>query len=263
MDNLSYSQIRVIGDPFEWACNLLDMGFSGWEICGEGDHAINESMVRKVKEAVGSTDLTISVHAPFSDINMASVNDPIWEVTLQQIIECIELASEITSIVVVHPGYLSPLGSQMPDRAFQKLAEGLKKVCDAAEEYDMLVCVENMVNIYWMFGRDPDSVKRIVEAVNRENLGVTLDIGHANTTSTLDEYLSWECIHLVRHLHIHDNHGELDEHLALGRGSIDWQTVFKTLEAYDGMRVMELRTIPEAEESIKYIESLEQSSCRT
>ena len=34
----------------------------------------------------------------------------------------------------------------------------------------------------------------------------------------------------LAHIHIHDNHGELDEHLPLGAGAIDFQKVVKVAE---------------------------------
>jgi sugar phosphate isomerase/epimerase len=60
-----------------------------------------------------------------------------------------------------------------------------------------------------------------------ENCGVCFDVGHwyavaggvkkrnlENWLDTLEPF--------IRHLHLHDNHGIYDEHLALGRGNIDW-----------------------------------------
>ena len=47
--------------------------------------------------------------------------------------------------------------------------------------------------------------------------------------------------HLIT-LHLHDNHGEQDEHLLPGRGNIDWDGVVKALDdvAYPGVFMYEL-----------------------
>ena len=53
------------------------------------------------------------------------------------------------------------------------------------------------------------------------------------------------------HIHIHDNNGMSDEHLALGDGTISWSTVGKTLAAnYNGVVVIEGRSLVEAKKSL-------------
>ncbi|MEA2033586.1 MAG: hypothetical protein U9N41_08400, partial [Euryarchaeota archaeon] len=44
--------------------------------------------------------------------------------------------------------------------------------------------------INMMLGRYPDELIQIVRGVNRDNLGICLDVAHANTTKTLDEFLN-------------------------------------------------------------------------
>ncbi|MCK5585855.1 sugar phosphate isomerase/epimerase, partial [Candidatus Bipolaricaulota bacterium] len=43
------------------------------------------------------------------------------------------------------------------------------------------------------------------------------------------------------HLHLHDNHGELDEHLLPGEGNVDWPRVLGVLEdiGFSGTAVLE------------------------
>jgi len=48
------------------------------------------------------------------------VNDPIRDETIRQIKQCVELSADFSRIVVVHPGILSPLGTQMPDEAWTR-----------------------------------------------------------------------------------------------------------------------------------------------
>jgi len=53
------------------------------------------------------------------------------------------------------------------------------------------------------------------------------------------------------HIHIHDNHGMSDEHLALGDGLINWKVVGKAVAAnYNGIVVIEGRSIEEARISL-------------
>jgi sugar phosphate isomerase/epimerase len=58
-----------------------------------------------------------------------------------------------------------------------------------------------------------------------------LDVGHAfieGGMGKIKAYLT-RFNDRLSHLHIHDNHGELDEHLPLGAGSIDFKKVVRWL----------------------------------
>jgi len=62
-----------------------------------------------------------------------------------------------------------------------------------------------------------------------------LDVGHAfieNRMEGVKSYIDTFADRLV-HIHIHDNHGEEDEHLSLGRGKIDFKKVVRYLKAID------------------------------
>lgn len=78
------------------------------------------------------------------------------------------------------------------------------------------------------------------------HLGICIDTGHAHMHSRLYESPILKFIRDFRksliHLHVHDNHGEEDEHLVPGTGTIAWVEVFEELAKYeyDGQIVFEL-----------------------
>ena len=43
-------------------------------------------------------------------------------------------------------------------------------------------------------------------------------------------------------IHLHDNHGESDEHLPIGNGSIDFEPIFRTIEERGITAVLEQRS---------------------
>jgi len=243
-----FSSLALTDDPFQWAYRLEDIGFSGWEIVDEGRHRI-ENIKREIEEVCESTNLIISVHAPFSDLNLASVNQPIWEETIRQMSACVENSGDFADICVVHPGILSPLGAQIPEKAWEQMIFGLRKLCDIAEEYGMMIGVENMINIEPLLGRFPDELLGIVETVDRDNIGIVFDVGHANTMNVIDEFLEVDVVHV----HVHDNFGEKDEHLPPGHGNIEWKEVMDGLKRYNGRIVIEARNLDEGEEGLKYL----------
>ena len=74
-------------------------------------------------------------------------------------------------------------------------------------------------------------MKETAERVNHPAFGLCLDIGHAHCYSK-DPVQQWAqaLSPYIRHVHVHDNLGKKDSHLALGEGTIPVQEVFDKLK---------------------------------
>ncbi len=249
---IGFSCRSVVDDPFDYAFELEDMGFSGWEIVCEGNQTLLGDNLEKISNVIETTSLTLTIHLPFSDLNLASLNENIWDETIHQMTEIIGLSAPFSRLAVVHPGHLSPLGMQMPDLAWDRNIQGLQRLCDFADEYDVTIGVENMVNMDFIFGRQAEEMLGMIESVDRDNLGLTFDVGHANTNARVDEFLD-KCLDKVVHVHLHDNHGKKDEHLPAGQGTVDWKKVCHALQHLDVRFILESRSIEEGKTSLGYI----------
>lgn len=251
---LSFSSLALVNNPFDWAYDLEELGFTGWEIVSEGKQQLNDGTLSEIRNIIETTDLVLTLHLPFSDLNLASLNHPIWEETIRQMSRCLERASDFVELAVVHPGHLSPLGMQLPEMAWRQNIEGLRAICDTAANLGIKIGVENMVNMQFILGKQPGEILGMIESLERENAGLTLDIGHANTNGMVDEFIS--DMSRVIHVHLHDNKGKSDEHLGLGKGNVNWKKVIKKLEGYRGRAVTEARTVQEGAASLQYLRSL-------
>ena len=73
----------------------------------------------------------------------------------------------------------------------------------------------------------------MVEAVNDPRLRICLDVGHAHCNSHTS-VLAW--IQALRtkigFVHLHNNHGERDEHLPFAQGSMDMLAVCHALDEH-------------------------------
>ena len=120
----SFSSSKLVDRPFDWAYQLEDLGYSGWEIVNEGKQKLTRENLAEAKQIVETTNLIITIHLPYSDLNLASVNQPIWEETVRQMKSCLDLANDFARLAVLHPGHFSPLGMQMPDAAWLQSISG-------------------------------------------------------------------------------------------------------------------------------------------
>jgi sugar phosphate isomerase/epimerase len=77
----------------------------------------------------------------------------------------------------------------------------------------------------------PEELQPLFENLKSHSVGFCLDTGHqaAFGQAPLSEWLDILGRHLGQ-VHLHDNHGLRDDHLALGQGTIDFQYLFKRLK---------------------------------
>jgi sugar phosphate isomerase/epimerase len=259
---ISFSSVDATKSPLDWIYRLEDAGFQGWEIVDEGLQKMEGELKERVRELHKTTNLIFSLHTPLSDINIASVNERMREESLRQVKESIENTYEfIDDICVVHPGFFSPLSVQMPETAVQKAINSLATLCEFAADRGLRIAVENLTSANMLMGRYPDELVQLVRGANMDNLGVCLDIGHANTTKKLDEFLSItaqaEDMEII-HMHASDNFGEQDLHLPLGEGNLDWKKVLNGINnnGYAGLVVLELYTLEGGVKSLAFIDEL-------
>lgn len=245
---LYFSSSAKVWDSIDWIFGIRDAGYDGWEIVADGNYRLDRpESLRRIREAIGSTDLLVTVHAPYGDLNLATLNDPIRRESVRQVCACVERAAEFTDRVTVHPGYLSPVAKLMPDQAWRFQKEALVEIGKVASDCGVLACVENMIGIREFLCRYPEELLGMTEGI--EGIGITVDIGHANTVGKVREFLP--LVQKADHIHIHDNHGISDEHLPLGKGNVPWELVGHTIAvSYSGTIVVEGRSLEEAKKSL-------------
>jgi sugar phosphate isomerase/epimerase len=243
-----FSASSRVWDTLDWVFGIEELGYRGWEIVADGKYRFDApEHFQEIRDTLAATTLRASVHAPYSDLNIASVNDPIWKESVRQVCACIDRAAMLeVGRVTFHPGYLSPVGKLVPERAWAAQKEALVRIGHYAEERGILACLENMGGVRDFLCRYPEEILGMTEGI--DGIGVTIDIGHAHTVGKVAAFLPF--LAQARHLHLHDNHGEHDEHLALGDGTIDWKAVGKAAAAYEGIAVVEGRSLAEAARSL-------------
>jgi sugar phosphate isomerase/epimerase len=243
-----FSSSSKVWDDISWVYGIEEAGYTGWEIVGDGNYQLTDPVCfSKIEEVIASTHLGITVHAPYGDLNLATLHDPIWRESIRQVCSCIESASRITDRVTIHPGYLSPLGKLMPEKVWGFQKEALRQIGKCAKEHSVLACLENMIGVKEFLCRLPEELIGMTEGI--EGIGMTFDFGHANTMGKVSDFLA--VVKKAHHIHIHDNNGMSDEHLALGEGTIPWAKVGKKItEDYSGVVVIEGKSIDEAKKSL-------------
>ncbi|HON81226.1 MAG TPA: sugar phosphate isomerase/epimerase family protein [Methanoregulaceae archaeon] len=195
-------------------------------------------------EACSSFDLRYTVHSPTTDINIASYREPIRQASLNLLREvCREAGGINAGCVVVHPGFSPWLG--MRDQSYEALRASLRDLAAIQEEYGVPVAIENMGAWQVCHFKDPS----FLPVLEEEGLSFCLDIGHANVNGLLKKFLA---AGNPLHVHLHDNNGYSDEHLALGTGCIDFSRVFPRLPS-EATWIIEVEKLEAFDESVRFM----------
>lgn len=238
--------------PFREALGLVEGKFEGWEIVAEGEHLL--PLIRKeLEDAISTHNIKFTIHAPLSDVNIGSLNPGLRTEALNQLVEVIEISDQIgIERVTMHPGLLSPITFSRRELAMEMVRNSIQEIERRTEGMDVLKCLENMPRSFITIFTEPDEMLDLIEGTSFK---LCLDVGHANTTGNLVEFLEyWEEFGSV---HIHDNNGKMDEHLPIGKGNVDFRMVLGRLRNYTGDFVIESRSVEEGLAGRRFIESLD------
>ncbi|RMF91714.1 MAG: sugar phosphate isomerase/epimerase [Methanobacteriota archaeon] len=127
-------------------------------------------------------------------------------------------------LATVHFGRYSPLGLSYPSEAMERNMESIGEITGFAEELGLDVAFENAPNNFGALAGSLDVLERLISDTG---VMITLDVGHANTwTGSVEDYIHG-LNSAIAHVHLHDNTGESDMHLALGAGKMDLGSVFR------------------------------------
>ena len=107
---------------------------------------INEYPYNSVtSDDLNSYDIGLSIHAPMSDVNISSHIDKIRNISVELMIDSFKTANKWgADRVVVHPGSIPVMALKYPEKILKYNIESLIKCQKAAEDYGVMMCVENM-----------------------------------------------------------------------------------------------------------------------
>ena len=258
---LGASTLPYPHDPIEGVKKFLeaDIDINRFEIAIAQPLDDQKKTAEELRRLGQENDLEYSVHTPFLYDDLAQPHKSVRKVYTDEGKNAIDLASEIDgNHVVFHPGRLF-FRQTLPDiSAFKPLRnsrksylesslESLTKLSEYAKPRGVKILVENLP-----FGlcKSPDDVNYLLSRL--DNADFLLDVGHANISGTLKELLALQ----PQFFHFSDNDGENDQHVQLGKGTVDLDLLLERMLHYDGDKtiIFELYSIDDVVKSLETFE---------
>ncbi|MDI9437636.1 MAG: sugar phosphate isomerase/epimerase [Euryarchaeota archaeon] len=208
---------------------------------------------------VGSDDLEsfniqATIHAPLSDINLASPNQAIQKASIMQVKRSMDLARSLDAeVVVVHPGQMPILSRGLEEAVLRYNQDSLAECAAYAFDCGVSMCVENMPRINGLLFQDLAELHQLVQDLD---VHITLDVGHAHNNSIPPAEMLKSS--RVKHVHLSDNDGSFDHHHALGSAGIDFKSIISHLQElnYRGILVVEVKESADIKPSLSYLQGL-------
>ena len=184
-------------------------------------------------EYIGAEGLIL--HGPFLDLVPSTWDSLIAEATWVRFSQCCQAAEALgAEKIVFHTGFI-PNANFIQGWA-ERQADFFSRFLEKHDRVEIVM--ENMYDPY------PAPLADTVRRVDHPKFRLCLDIGHAHCfgLQPVDEWTQ-ELLPFLSHLHAHDNHGShddrthRDEHLALGRGTIDLKLIRQTLQRHPEVTV--------------------------
>jgi len=196
---------------------------------GVSFHAMHSPM--RLNEELGRTDVPT--------LNIAAVEKRERIVAMDEIKRSIEVAEQAPfQFLVQHIGVNNDTADE---RRIEAAITSLEHLRAFAKPLGVQVVVENVPNEI----STPAVLMEILHLGRFTDIGVCLDVGHAHCREGIPQ--AFETMKdRIRTTHVHDNHGESDEHLWPGSGTIDWK---ETLEL--------LRTAPQVPAMVMEVAGIE------
>jgi sugar phosphate isomerase/epimerase len=250
--------IKPLRDEIE---RIAQLGFDFAEISMDAPFAHYTGILedkKALQRQLKDCGLSVVCHLP-TFVSAADLTPGIRAAAQNEMMRSLEAAAELYPMKIsVHPAIISGLGIFMKETVKDYAMEYLESLVFRAKALGVTLCLENMFPRYGHM-TDPEE---FLPVLNRfPELSFLLDVGHARIGAEGSEKIV-RFIELLGdrlgHLHLSDNKGKIDDHFALGDGSIDYNSIVRALKktGYDSTVTFEVfNTGPE-----RLIESRERFS---
>lgn len=220
------------------------------EIFFRGEDLISlraEDLKNLLKELEYGPALTI--HSPFMDLSPAAIDPGVREVTHERFSQVFEAAKVLRpEAIVFHSGYEKWKYAHKVEVWLEGCLAMWPEFIRKAEVLNTKIAVENI------FEDTPDNLALLMKELASEHFGICFDTGHMNifTSVPISTWLNALGKYIVE-LHLHDNSGDMDSHLAIGEGSFGFDALFDALKGRDIIRTIEATS---TEDVLKSLEAL-------
>jgi sugar phosphate isomerase/epimerase len=240
-----------LGEPFSSMLKRLEkVDVDCVEVVDESKHALNSKRVRSLRKIAREKGLEFTVHAPFVDINIASLNPELRQVMLKRLEKSMRHAYQLKSEMwVFHSGWKTGISEFYPEADWQLNLRSIRTLQATARKLKEDISVENTPHPFPFLLKTMQDFALFYSELGGD-LGLTLDIAHAHTCNQALDFIEKFSDKIV-HVHASDNNGKYDAHRGIGRGNIDWHAIAEGFKRINYKGYLMLESTEHVEDSLQ------------
>ena len=224
----------------------------------------NAEMANVFQKEISDVGMSfVDSHAPYNDPECLNTMNPRYRpAMIDRLRLAIRVAADMgVGVITVHTGSAKGFNQSFTlDQLHQAAIATLEEALPLAVELKVTISVENLRHPT----ATPERLIDICRHFDSPYLGICFDAGHANlmkcerglTEGSVigvwegQEKILWDdkilekVLPYITTCHVQDNHGQYDEHLAPGKGEIDWAHVVSQLKTAPRLKSVLCEVIP-------------------
>ena len=190
----------------------------------------------------------LALHGPFLDLNPAAFDSMIQKTTMHRFEQCYEAARVLGAKKIIYHSCYNP--------TVYFLEGWAPRVVDFFERFLENKSEDIEILMEYVMDPVPEPIAEIAEQISHPAFGLCLDVGHANCFSKIsgEQWIDMLNSH-IRHVHLHDNIGDRDSHLPLGKGTVPKEKLFAWLKSQTNVScTIECNTQKDAMDSLTVLD---------
>jgi sugar phosphate isomerase/epimerase len=252
MPNFAVSTICF--GPDADACEVLDFavdhGFQGLELSSYHfwPERLRADDIDRLRAGLKQNSMRLAIHARHRGISFGAHDAGLRQRFVEELQATVRFAADLGGdVVVAHVGDIVPPAQHAPgaeqsmrQEAFELAVDSFARCAPIAADCGVRICVENVqLRPNEVITSFADHL-RLVDSVGHAAVVCALDTGHAHVNGGIQA-----CIQAfgprLQHIHLHDNHGDKDEHLEIGKGAIRFAELSHFLQHFPYLISLETR----------------------
>jgi sugar phosphate isomerase/epimerase len=253
---IGLSMLFCLGEGFPLMLERLDeLNVHYVELIDDGLHILDEKRVEALNHMSGRFNIEYTIHAPFSDLNIATTDSKLRRFILKRMEKSLQYAHQLDcKLWVFHPGHHSAISSFYPSMDWYTNLQSVKTLLQLSRKYNVKIGMENIPGIFPTLLVNLDDFSRFFKELG-EDVGIVLDVGHANVNGNVRIFMDKFRDRIV-HIHVSDNDGKKDLHLAVGKGTVDWQEFARAVKRIQFRGIVMIESVEDVRQSLETLTQL-------
>lgn len=186
-----------------------------------------EDTIKIIKSDLEGFKNRVTLHAMFSDVNVAGSDVLLRELSQQRCYQSFEVGKAIKAeTILFHTGNKGTLHYGSIKSFKKNFIAFWKDFIKEFEKAGIIAVIENV------FETTPQYCLDLFEGVDSPNLKLALDCGHVNLYAHDTKVVEWIKAYgkNLHHLHIHNNFRTNDDHSNLENGTLNYEEIFNAIK---------------------------------